>query len=182
MSRIGRKITTIPSGVQVTADAKVLTVKGPKGQLTVDIHPAVVVSVEGNEARVSVREEQNVEQRALWGLFGALLRNMVKGVTEGFTKQLEARGVGYKVRVEGKNLILDVGYSHEVVFPIPENITITVEKTFITVSGIDKQLVGFVASQIRKIRKPEPYKGKGIRYTDEQVMMKAGKAAKAGGK
>lgn len=182
MSRIGKKIITLPTGVQVTADAGELVVKGPKGTLSEKIHPVVTISVEGNEARVSVREPENRDNRALWGLYGALLRNMVKGVTEGFTRQLEARGVGYKVRVEGKNLVLDVGYSHEVFFPVPENIAITTEKTFITITGIDKQKVGFVASQIRKVRKPEPYKGKGIRYTDEVVMMKAGKAAKAGAK
>lgn len=172
----------LPTGVQVTANAEELIVKGPKGTLSEKIHPVVTVSVEGNEARVSVRDVEDTEHRALWGLYGALLRNMVKGVTEGFTRGLEARGVGYKVRIEGKQLILDVGYSHEVFFPIPEDISITTEKTFITISGISKQKVGFVASQIRKIRKPEPYKGKGIRYTDEVVMMKAGKAAKAGAK
>lgn len=182
MSRIGKKIIMIQSGVTATVTAGVLTIKGPKGELSHPINPKVDVHIENNTLYCTLNTAESADDRALWGLHGALARNMVAGVTTGFEKKLEVRGVGYKSRVEGSTLILDIGYSHEVRFPIPKGITITVEKTFVTVSGIDKQLVGQTASQIRAFRKPEPYKGKGIRYTDETVLLKAGKAAKTAAK
>lgn len=181
MSRIGRKPINIPAGVNVTIKDGEVVVKGPKGQLSQDIHEDVSVVMDGDTVIVTVNKPEDKTQRALWGLFGSLLANMITGVTDGYSKQLEVRGVGYKSNVKGKTLVLDVGYSHEVNFEIPEGIEITAEKNIITVTGIDKQKVGFVASRIRSVRKPEPYKGKGIRYVDEQVQMKAGKAAKAAG-
>jgi large subunit ribosomal protein L6 len=180
MSRIGKKPITIPSGVEVQiADGKI-SVKGPKGSLEQDIHPHVSVAVEDGLIRVSVVDEENVKQRALWGLFVRLIENMVIGVTEGFERKLEVNGVGYKVAMQGNMLKLDVGYSHSVDFQAPEGIQISVEKNVITVNGIDKQCVGEVAARIRKVRKPEPYKGKGIKYLEEIIQRKAGKAGKAG--
>ncbi len=182
MSRVGKKIIQIPSGVEVNIDDTAIVVKGPKGSLLQARHPHVTVAMQGDTISCAVSDPRDVSQRALWGLFGALMRNMIVGVTQGYSRGLEVRGVGYKCKVEGKKLILDVGYSHEVLFVIPEDVAIACDKNVITVSGIDKQKVGFVASQIRKIRAPEPYKGKGIRYVDEIVPLKAGKAAKTAAK
>lgn len=181
MSRIGRKPITVPASVAVTITDGEITVKGPKGEVKQEIHPHVTVKQENNVISVTVAEPEDKAQRALWGLFGSVIANMIQGVTEGYEKKLEVRGVGFKSNVKGDTLILDVGFSHEVNFPIPKGIAITAEKNIITVAGVNKQQVGFVASRIRSIRKPEPYKGKGIRYVDEQVQMKAGKAAKAAG-
>jgi len=180
MSRVGKKPVVIPSGVEVKVDGGKVTVKGKKGSLDLAIHPNVTVTVADGEVRVSVKDENDVADRALWGLFVRLISNMVKGVSEGFQKKLEVNGIGFKVSVQGKVLKLDVGFSHEVDFPIPEGIEMTVEKNVITVSGIDKQLVGETAARIRRVRKPEPYKGKGIKYADEVIVRKAGKAGKAG--
>ena len=181
MSRIGKQSIKIPDGVTITVANDVVIVQGPKGELKQELHPYVSVDVAKGVARVSVQKPDDKEQRSLWGLFASLLRNMVFGVTEGFEKKLEVHGVGYKVALQGNELKLDVGFSHSVMFPIPEDVQIAIEKNTITVSGTDKQRVGEVAAQIRKVRKPEPYKGKGIRYADEQVRRKAGKAAvKAG--
>lgn len=179
MSRVGKKPVQIPSGVEVKLEGDKMTVKGPKGTLELEIHPNVTVSIEDNEVKVSVKDENNVGDRALWGLFARLIGNMVTGVSEGFEKKLEVNGVGYKVSVQGRVLKLDVGFSHEVDFPIPEGLDITVEKNVITVRGIDKQAVGETSARIRRIRKPEPYKGKGIKYVDEVIHRKAGKASKA---
>ncbi len=181
MSRVGKKPVQIPSGVDVKLEGDKITVKGPKGSLELIIHPNVTVVIEDNEIKVSVKDENDVADRALWGLFVRLIGNMVKGVTEGFEKKLEVNGVGYKVSVQGRILKLDVGFSHEVDFPIPEGLDISVEKNVITVSGIDKQAVGETAAKIRRVRKPEPYKGKGIKYVDEVIQRKAGKASKAAG-
>jgi large subunit ribosomal protein L6 len=170
---------TIPSGVEVRLEGDHMTVKGPKGQLELVIHSLVNVAIEDGEVKVSVADENNIQERALWGLFARLIGNMVTGVSEGFEKKLEVNGVGYKVSVQGRVLKLDVGYSHEVDFPIPEGLDISVEKNVITVSGIDKQAVGETAARIRRVRKPEPYKGKGIKYVDEVIHRKAGKASKA---
>jgi large subunit ribosomal protein L6 len=177
MSRIGKNPIPIPDGVTVKVADSVIHVKGPKGQLEQKIHPLVKIEVKEKEAQVGVENVEDKEQRALWGLFASLLKNMIEGVVNGFEKKLEVHGVGYKVALQGKELKLDVGFSHSVMYQIPDGIEALVEKNTITITGIDKQLVGEVAAQIRKIKKPEPYKGKGIRYADEQVRRKAGKAA-----
>ncbi len=181
MSRIGRKPITIPEGVKVAISDGYIVVNGPKGELKQTTNPAVNIDIKDNVIGVTVNQPEDKKERALWGLYGSLVANMITGVTEGYEKQLEVRGVGFKSKVDGKKLVLDVGYSHQVNYEIPEGIEIKAEKNILTITGIDKQQVGFVASRIRSVRKPEPYKGKGIRYVDEQVQMKAGKAAKAAG-
>ncbi|MFH2063413.1 MAG: 50S ribosomal protein L6 [bacterium] len=179
MSRVGKKPITVPSGVELKIDGRKVTVKGPKGTLDLELHPHVEATLADGVVTVTVKDETNVSDRALWGLFVRLIDNMVAGVTSGFDRKLEVNGVGYKVGVQGKVLKLDVGFSHEVDFPIPEGITITVEKNVITVAGIDKQFVGETAARIRRIRKPEPYKGKGIKYVEETIQRKAGKTSKS---
>lgn len=181
MSRLGKKPIAIPAGVTVKVDGAVLTVKGPKTELKMDLHPNVRVEVAGNEAKVTVLHPEDKLDRSLWGLVHKLVLNMVQGVTGGFSKQLELVGVGFKVAVAGSKINLDLGFSHPVVFELPKGIEAKAEKNILTISGADKQAVGQVASQIRKLRKPEPYKGKGIRYVGEVVRQKAGKAAKAAG-
>lgn len=180
MSRIGKNPISIPNGVEVKIENPTIEVKGPKGLLTQIIHPLVKVEQIENSLVLKVVDENDRTQRALWGLFGSLIKNMITGVTKGFTKQLEINGVGMKAAVSGKKLILNVGFSHPVEFLIPQDINITVEGNVITVSGIDKQLVGEIAAQIRKIKKVEPYKGKGIKYVGEQFIRKAGKTATKG--
>jgi len=180
MSRIGKNPIVIPSGVEVKVEGNEVTVKGPKGTLTQVIHPQVSLEVKDNSILVRVKDETDKSQRALWGLFGSLTINMVKGVTEGFVKKLEISGVGMKYAVSGKKVILNVGFSHQVEFEIPEGITIVVEGNIMMISGIDKQLVGETAAQIRRIKKVEPYKGKGIKYLGEQYIRKAGKTASKG--
>ena len=170
----------IPAGVEVKLDGATIAVKGPKGQLSLTLDSRVKVAIEGAELTVTVNDPENVKQRALWGLSRRLIENLVVGVTKGYEKKLEVNGVGFKVNLAGKILKLDVGFSHEVDFPVPEGVTVAVDKNLITVTGIDKQKVGETAAQIRSIKKPEPYKGKGIKYVDEQIHRKAGKAAKAG--
>ncbi len=182
MSRIGKTIREIPEGVSVEVKDGVLIVKGKNGQLQEKLHPCITITIEGKSASVHINDENNKEQVALWGTFSSILGNMITGVTEGFKKQLEINGVGYKVKMNGKDLELEVGYSHSVEFKAKEGITFSVEKNVITVEGIDKQLVGEVAANIRKIRKPEPYKGKGIKYIDEVIRRKAGKTAAKGAK
>lgn len=177
MSRIGKQPITIPAGVTVTIDGALLHVKGPKGELTQKIHPQVIVSQQEGVLTINIKDEADKSQRALWGLFGSLVNNMIIGVTEGFTKQLDITGVGFKAAVAGGSLVLNVGFSHPVNFQIPKGIDIKVDGNVITVTGIDKQLVGEIAAQIRKIKKVEPYKGKGIKYVGEVVRRKAGKAA-----
>jgi len=180
MSRIGKNPIAIPAGVEVKIEGAMIEVKGPKGVLTQVIHPLVKVEKVENSVIVKIQDESDRSQGALWGLFGSLIKNMIAGVTEGFVKKLEINGVGMKAAVSGKNLILNVGFSHPVEFAIPQGTEITVEGNVITVSGIDKQLVGETAAQIRKIKKVEPYKGKGIKYVGEQFIRKAGKAAAKG--
>jgi large subunit ribosomal protein L6 len=177
MSRIGKKPIELPQGVEVKLDNNVLTVKGPKGQLTQELHPVVSVKIEENLVTVEVKNNEDTKQKALWGLFRSLVNNMVLGVTEGFEKKLEINGVGYKAALSGRKVILNVGYSHPVEFELPEGIECKVEKNEIHISGINKQVVGEVAANIRKVRKPEPYKGKGIKYSDEIIRRKVGKAA-----
>jgi len=177
MSRIGKKQIEIPNGVEVKVENGVISVKGTKGLLNQELHPVVSLEINGNVANVKVQDENNKSQRSLWGLFASLVINMITGVTEGFSKKLEINGVGFKANATGKKLILNVGFSHPVEYDAPEGIEIKTEGNAITISGIDKQAVGEVAAQIRKIKKPEPYKGKGIKYADEVIRKKAGKAA-----
>lgn len=180
MSRIGKNPITIPTGVEVKLNGDVVEVKGPKGSLQEKLHPLVSVELSENSIQVKVKDEENKSQRALWGLFGSLIRNMIIGVTDGFEKKLEINGVGMKYAVTGDKVILNVGFSHPVEFAIPAGITIVITANIMSVSGIDKQLVGETAAQIRRIKKVEPYKGKGIKYVGEQFIKKAGKAAGKG--
>lgn len=181
MSRIGRKPVAIPSGVTVEVKNGTVVVKGSKGELSYVLLPHVTVTVEGDEAIIA-RANDTKEIRARHGLTRALIANMVKGVSEGFLKELEIIGVGYKAALKGKVLQLQLGYSHPIDYTIPSDIEITQDeknKNILRIRGADKQMVGQVAAQIRELRPPEPYKGKGIRYTDEQVRRKVGKAAAA---
>jgi large subunit ribosomal protein L6 len=182
MSRVGKQLIEMPQGVEAKVEDNTLVVKGPKGELKQELHPLVKFEIKDNILTTKVENEKNKSQRALWGLFASLAKNMVIGVTEGFTKKLEINGVGYKAAVSGKKLILNVGYSHPVEYDIIDGVDITVEGNVVTISGIDKQLIGETAAQIRKVRKPEPYKGKGIKYSDEQILRKAGKTAASAGK
>ncbi len=183
MSRVGKKPIIIPTGVEVKiASANghfSVSVKGPKGNLQVDLPREVSVAEQDKQLVFSVKNQENKDEKALWGLARNLVNNAVLGVTGGYVKNLEINGVGFKAAVQGKNLVLNVGFSHPVNFPIPEGINITVEKNQISISGIDKQLVGQTAAEIRHIKKPEPYKGKGIKYADEVIRRKAGKVVKA---
>jgi large subunit ribosomal protein L6 len=179
MSKIGRLPITIPSGVTVTVSDSVVTVKGPKGESTHTMPAGIKAELTGEQLVVS-RGSEDKTARALHGLTRALLSNMVTGVSVGFTKNLELVGTGYRARLAGKTLVLSLGYSHEIEYVPPQGIEIKVENTnLITVSGFDRQVVGQVSAVIRSYRKPEPYKGKGIRYAGEVVRRKAGKAAKA---
>ncbi|MBA3372386.1 MAG: 50S ribosomal protein L6 [Actinomycetota bacterium] len=178
MSRIGKQPVAIPSGVDVSLSGSTLTVTGPRGTLTQRIHPDITVDVADGEVRVT-RPDDEREHRSLHGLFRSLIANMVTGVTDGYTRRLEIVGVGYRAAARGNNgLTLQMGFSHPVEFNAPEGISFQVASpTRIAVSGADKQLVGQVAANIRAIRRPEPYKGKGIRYEGEQIRRKSGKAA-----
>jgi len=175
MSRLGKQPSTIPAGVTVTCDNGLLTVAGPKGTLTRAIKPDVTITIEGGVA--TVIPGKTTAAKALWGTYAAHLRNMIKGVTEGYTKVLEIEGVGYRAEVKGTNLSLSVGFSHPVLLPIPSGVTALVEKGVITVSGYDKDELGQFAANVRKVKKPEPYKGKGIRYQGEYIIRKQGKKA-----
>ncbi len=178
MSRIGKQPIKIPEQVEVLISGNRVSVKGPKGELTREFHPAVVVAKEDNVIVIHPRQTSR-ESSALWGLSRALLFNMVHGVTEGYSKQLEIHGVGYRAQVQDKNLVLSLGFSHQINFPIPEGIDVKVEGNAIGVSGINKELVGQTAAKVRGFRKPEPYKGKGIRYYGEHVRLKVGKKVAA---
>lgn len=178
MSRIGKKTIQIPSGVTVSQEGNVLTVKGPKGTLTRIVNPAVTVNISANEITVDVQNKEEKKERSLWGTFSAHIQNMVQGVTQGFKRQLEVNGVGYRVATQGKDLKLELGFSHSVVFPIPAGITASVEKNVITLDGSDVELLGQTAAELRSLRKPEPYKGKGVKYMEETIRRKAGKTAK----
>jgi len=180
MSRIGKQPIVIPQGVEIKLEGSVIHVKGPKGELTQELHRWVNINQKDNELIVSVKSPDEKKQAAMWGLFKRLIENMVIGVTNGFSKKLEVNGVGYKVVKAGNDLVLNVGYSHPVNYASLPDINIEVEKNIITVSGSDKQKVGQVASEIRAIKKPEPYKGKGIKYIDEIIKKKVGKAAAKG--
>ena len=180
MSRIGRQPIAIPNGVEFAVDGAHVSVKGPRGSLERDVHPDMRLLVEDGAARVERPSDERLH-RSLHGLTRTLVANMVEGVTNGYEKRLEIVGVGYRAALRGQDLELALGFSHPVPFPAPDGIEFEVPApNRITVRGIDKQLVGQVAANIRKIRKPEPYKGKGIRYEGEYVRKKAGKAAKGG--
>jgi large subunit ribosomal protein L6 len=182
MSRIGRLPITIPAGVDVTIDGRTITVKGPKGSLTRDLHPDMTVSREDSSIVVTRPTEQKTHKQ-LHGLTRTLVNNMVVGVTDGYRKGLEITGVGYRAVKVGEKLQLSLGYSHQIEIDPPAGITFEVENpTRLAVVGIDKELVGQIAAKVRSTRKPEPYKGKGVRYAGEQVRRKAGKAGKIGGK
>lgn len=179
MSRIGKKEITIPKGVDVKISDNVVIVKGPKGELRQKFPREVIIDIAGEVVKVRVLNPENKEHRSLWGLFQRLVLNMIIGVTEGYEKKLEMVGVGFKGISSEKKLTLNVGFSHPVVFEAPEGIEVSIDKNLmITVKGADKQLVGETAARIRKIKKPEPYKGKGIKYVGEVIRRKAGKAAK----
>jgi large subunit ribosomal protein L6 len=181
MSRIGKKPVAVPSGVTVDVKDNTLKVKGPKGELSLPVHPKVHIEHKDNELLISVKREDNKQERALWGLFRSLVANTVKGVTDGFTKTLEINGVGYKATAAGKKLNMSLGYSHPIEMEAPAGIDVKVEKNIITITGIDKQAVGQFAAVVRGMRPPEPYKGKGIKYNDEVIRRKAGKVVKAVG-
>ena len=182
MSRIGRLPIAVPSGVDVTIDGRNVTVKGPKGTLSRSLHPDITVSREDGTLVVTRPTEQKTHKQ-LHGLTRTLVNNMVVGVTDGYRKSLEITGVGYRAALNGNKLTLNLGYSHPIEIDPPEGISFEVENpTHLAVLGIDKELVGQVAAQVRSTRKPEPYKGKGVRYAGEYIRRKAGKAGKIGGK
>ena len=175
MSRVGKYPVEIPAGVQVAIAGRTLSAKGKLGELKLDLTEHVEATVEGN--KVTVRPRGNERQaRMMWGTTRALVANMVKGVSEGYAKSMEITGTGFRAAVQGNNLVMNLGYSHDVVYPVPDRIKITCERpTAVKVEGIDKRQVGQVASEIRGFRGPEPYKGKGVRYSDEVIRRKQGK-------
>ena len=177
MSRIGKLPIEIPSGVTITVDSDVITVKGAKGELTVPHLSDVTVKVEDGTATVTRKNDERVA-KAQHGLQRSLLNNAVEGITKGFEKKLEVNGVGFRVAASNNELEMSLGFSHPVKYKAPQGVMISNDKMIITVSGIDKQQVGQVAAEIRSLKKPEPYKGKGIKYTDEVIRRKAGKAGK----
>lgn len=178
MSRIGKLPILLPSGVKLGYSNKEVSVEGPKGKMKLSLRPEVDVETKGNEVFVVRKSDEKID-KSMHGLFRVLINNMVTGVTKGFEKKLEINGTGFKANVAGKKLVLNLGFSHPVELEIPEGIKITVEEnTKLTVSGIDKHLVGHIASIIRDKRPPEPYKGKGVKYADEVIRRKAGKASK----
>ena len=176
MSRIGKLPIKIPAGTDVSVVSSELIVKGKGGTLRRVIHPAVSVSIDGGTVTVSPAKNNRLA-RALWGTYAAHIRNMISGVTQPFTKKLQVEGIGYRAELAGKQLKLSVGFSHPALVVVPEGITVSVDKNSIAVSGADKEQVGQFAAQVRAVRKPEPYKGKGIRYEGEVIRMKQGKKA-----
>lgn len=184
MSRVGKKPIAIPQGVEVTINDQVVMVKGPKGELKEDLNAVVSVNLvdgeNGKEVQLTVNQEDDKFERSMWGTARALVANMIIGVTEGFTRKLEVNGVGYRVNLEGRKIVLNVGFSHEVRIELPEGMDAVVEGNAITLIGANKHDVGELADKIRKVRKPEPYKGKGIKYAEEVIRRKAGKTQKAG--
>ena len=180
MSRVGKKPIVLPPGVSLDVKENIVSVQGPKGELSREIPREISLSVVGSEVRCAPRIETK-KTPALWGLARSLVANMIEGVTSGFEKKLEFEGIGYRMAVEGSTLVMQVGFSHPVKIPAPKGISLVVEKSVITVSGINKELVGETAAYIRSIRPTEPYKGKGIRYQGEIIRRKAGKKATAAG-
>ncbi len=175
MSRIGKKPIAVPSGVTANVEGQTVKVKGPKGALSVALHDDVAVKLEGGQIKIDPRFETK-RARSQWGTSRTLVSNLISGVTKGFEQRLEINGVGYRAAVQGKNLQIALGYSHDIVYPIPEGITIVTPKPVeIVITGSDRQKVGQVAAEIREYRRPEPYKGKGIKYSDERIFRKEGK-------
>jgi large subunit ribosomal protein L6 len=174
MSRLGKQPVKVPAGVEVTAGNNMLTVKGPKGTLTRPLVPDVIVTVENGEV-VLTPKAGSEKAKALWGTYAAHLANMITGVTEGFVKKLEIEGVGYRAEAQGQKMKLNMGFSHPVELVVPEGIAVTVEKGLITITGHDIEKVGQFAADVRAVREPEPYKGKGIRYQGEYIIRKQGK-------
>jgi large subunit ribosomal protein L6 len=177
MSRIGKQPIELPAGVTITVDDAAITVKGPKGELSQFTMPGISVKEENGTVNIT-RASDEREHRSKHGLMRTLVNNMVEGVTKGFEKKLEVNGVGFRTQLAGNTLKLNLGFSHEITYELPEGIQSKVEQNTITVSGISKQLVGQVASEIRAFKKPEPYKGKGIKYIDERILRKSGKSGK----
>jgi large subunit ribosomal protein L6 len=177
MSRIGKLPVQVPSGVTITVDKDEIKVTGPKGELTQFTMPGVTVKQEGDEMLVTRVNDEPVN-RSKHGLMRSLIYNMVKGVTEGFSKKLEINGVGFRVALAGADLKMNLGFSHDVIYKVPQGVTAAVEQNTITISGISKQQVGQVAAEIRALKKPEPYKGKGIKYEGEHIIRKSGKSGK----
>jgi large subunit ribosomal protein L6 len=182
MSRIGKKPVFLPQGVTATIQNGVVTMKGPKGELSLSLHAHAMVSTTEEEGKVrldvTVQDPERAD-RAVWGTMRALLSQMATGVSEGYTKALELNGVGFKMNVQGTTLVLSLGFSHEIKFALPSGIAAKIEQNVLTISGADAALVGKIAAEIRSLKKPEPYKGKGFRYTDEIIRRKAGKASKS---
>jgi large subunit ribosomal protein L6 len=175
MSRIAKYPVVMPQGVTANLTGQILKIKGPKGELSLTIHNAIETKIDGQNIVVAPRDEER-QTRALWATMQRRIKNMVLGVKDGFEKNLEIEGVGYRAAIQGKDLVLQLGFSHEVRYPIPQGITITVDKqTAIKITGFDKEKVGQIAAEIREYRKPEPYKGKGIRYSGEYIVRKEGK-------
>jgi large subunit ribosomal protein L6 len=175
MSRIGKKPIAVPSGVTANIEGQTVKVKGPKGALSVALHDDVAVKLDGGQIKIDPRFETK-RARSQWGTSRTLVSNLIAGVTKGFEQRLEINGVGYRAAVQGKNLQIALGYSHDIVYPIPEGITIATPRPVeIVITGSDRQKVGQVAAEIRDYRPPEPYKGKGIKYSDERIFRKEGK-------
>jgi len=177
MSRVGKQPIQLDSGVTVTADADFITISGPKGNLKQFTMPGINVKAEDDKLVVT-RDNDEAANRARHGLMRSLLANMVVGVSKGFERKLEINGVGYRVQAQGADLKFNLGFSHDVTYKVPQGVQVTVDQNTITVSGIDKQQVGQVAAEIRALKKPEPYKGKGIKYVDERIIRKSGKSGK----
>lgn len=176
MSRLGKQPLTIPAGVEITATDGVVTVKGAKGTLSVPVKKDIQVEVADGVLTLSPQNE-SLEARALWGTYASIIRNLVKGVTDGYERKLEIEGVGYRAEMQGNSLKINVGFSHPVLMEVPQGITAVVEKNVITLTGIDKHALGQFAANVRKVKQPEPYKGKGIRYQGEFIIRKQGKKA-----
>ena len=175
MSRVGKKPVAIPSGVNASVEGQMVKVKGPKGALQLMLHDDVSAKVESGGVKIDPKYETK-RARAMWGTYRSLVANLIEGVAKGYERRLEISGVGYRAALQGKNLQIQLGYSHDIVYPVPDGITITLPKvTEVVVAGIDRQKVGQVAAEIRSFRKPEPYKGKGVKYSDEFIFRKEGK-------
>ncbi len=177
MSRVGRQPIVLPGDVTAEVEAKAVTITGPKGDLSRPILPGITVTVE-NGSLIVTRANDEASNRAKHGLMRALLNNMVVGVSRGFEKKLEINGVGYRVAAQGNDLKFNLGFSHDVIYKVPQGISVSIEQNTISVSGIDKQRVGQTAAEIRALKKPEPYKGKGIKYVEERIVRKSGKSGK----
>lgn len=177
MSRIGKQIITVPNGVEVNLSGITFSAKGSKGTLKRDFPGTIKINIDGTNITLSPKDMSDKKEKALWGTYASHIKNIIKGVSEGYSKKLILEGVGFKSEVAGKDLKLALGFSHPVVVAIPEGLTVTAEKNNITVTGIDKELVGMWTAKVRAMKKPEPYKGKGFRYSDEVIRRKQGKKA-----